>query len=52
MKSQLVAEILHSYSDIATQVNMHILERTLTSNKVWTEDVIGEVSIYRMVRLF
>ena len=52
MKSQLVAEILHSYIDIATQVNVQILQRTLTSNIACTENVVGEGSIYRLVRLF
>src|SRR5215216_5184941 len=28
------------------------LKRTLTSNKVWTDDIVGEVSIYLMTRLF
>ena len=27
------------------------LKRTLTSNKVWTDDIVGEVSIYLMTRL-
>ena len=30
---------------------MHILEKN-TSNKVWTDDIVGEVSIYLMTRLF
>ena len=28
------------------------LKRKLTSNKVWTDDIVGEVSIYLMTRLF
>ena len=28
------------------------LNRTLTSNKVWTDDIVREVSIYLMTRLF
>ena len=28
------------------------LERTLTSNKVWTDDIVREVSIYLLTRLF
>src|SRR5215216_1613455 len=28
------------------------LKRTLTSNKVWMDDIVGEVNIYLMTRLF
>ena len=28
------------------------MKRTLTSNTVWTDDIVGEVSIYLMTRLF
>ena len=28
------------------------LKRKLTSNKVWTDDIVGEVSIYLMTRIF
>ena len=28
------------------------LKRTLTSNKVWTDDIVGEVTIYLMTRPF
>ena len=52
MKSQFVAKILQDYFDIDTQVNMQILERTLTSKKVQTDDVVREVSIYHMTRVF
>ena len=31
---------------------MQILEKKISLNKVWTDDIAGEVSIYLMIRLF